>query len=329
MIEPIGGPRRLPQAGRIRIGAKDAKAKGGRRAINTFRFTSGDDELLRPVAERYGGEIRAWKEPKSGDRWELTTNADKINVILPPNPMTESYELWSGSKGLERRCDGELCELATEGPSGAELTEVPCICDRKGRLECTYKLRLSVMLPDVASIGTWRLDTSSDHARKEIPGVVQVIEMIDQGRGLFHAVLRLEQRTAPGKRFNVPVLDTGVNVEALLAGETRLDVLPSAPTGGHATPALGSGAAEVEARPPGLPSAAPSIDDEIIDGVVVDEAMPDPTALKMWVESLSAKDKNRALRCAREIAEEESLPVPTSLAACDDALLFYVWKELA
>jgi hypothetical protein len=318
---PIGDTsHRLPQAGRIRIGAKDDKARGGRKAISTFRFTSGDAELLAPVAERYGGTVKPWNEPKSGDRFEVTTQASKIDVILPPNALTEYYELWDGKVGLARRCDGVTMATTVQGPDGPEIQERPCVCFAKGVLECDYKLRLSVMLPDVASIGTWRLDTSSEHARKEIPGVVQVIEMIDQGRGLFRAKLRLEQRTAPGKRFNVPVLDTGVGVEALLAGETRLDALPS--QAGPPLPALGTGSAPEEEGAPHRPTsgALPSTDDEVIEGEIVE--------VDDWVEDLDARGRSRALVVARRIAEAEGSPLPTSLDDCTPALLGFVYQEL-
>lgn len=315
-IIPIGQQQhRLPQAGRIRIGAKDERARGGRRAINTFRFTSHDADLLAPIASQYGGNVVPWNEPKSGDRFEVVTRADKVNVILPPNALSEYYELWKGDKGLLRRCTGEVCDLAATGPDGPEIRPVPCICDAKGKRECDYKLRLSVMLPDVASVGSWRLDTSSEYARAEIPSVVKIIEMVDQGRGLFRAVLRLEQRTLPGKRFNVPVLDTGVGVEALLAGETRLNVLPVTAI----RPAeLGAGDAVGGVADPHVPPAAsPSTDDDIIDAVVYDEATGvqpvNPAIGRAYLKSLSTHQQNKALLRARDLALELGEEIPTSV----------------
>jgi hypothetical protein len=314
---PIGETRRrLPQAGRIRLGAKDARAHGGRRAINIFRFTSGDAALLAPVADKYGGIVVPWNEPKSGDRFELVTETNKLDVILPPNALTERYEKRAKDGALVSWCDDSGRWLATSGPEGPEISNTECLCRAQGVLEsrCIYKLRLSVMLPDVDSIGLWRLDTSSMYAREEIPGVVQVIEQIDQGRGLFRAILRLEQRTSPGRRFNVPVLDTGVGVEALLAGETRLNTLPAT-----ATPRAELGAGDAaEGQPLMPPAASPSTDDEVIDAVVFDEATGvqevDPALGRAYLDTLTKHGQNKALLRSRELALELGEPIPKTFA---------------
>lgn len=312
--------RRLPQAGRLRMGVKDKRARGGRRAINTWRFTSQDDALLAPVADKYGGTVAEWNDDKSGDRYELISEATVLDVVLPPDPLTEWYELWSGKHGLERRCNGETCDLLTQGPEGGEVARVPCVCFARGKLACTYKLRLSVLLPAVSTLSTWRLDTSSENARMEIPGVVDLVEMA-QGRGLYTAKLRLEQRTAPGKRFNVPVLDVGVSAEALMAGDARLS--GSLPSGVEEPRREAVGGAGGEASPP--PALPPSPDDEIVDAEVLDEVSGiqsiDPTIGRAWLDSLTTHQRNKALVRARELALEMGEPVPTTLAAASPTIV--------
>lgn len=322
VVTPIGSVRRrLPQAGRIRLGEKGGAQ--GRRALNTFRFTSQDRDLLLPVAQLYGGEVKPWKDAKSGDTFELRSTATKINVVLPPDPLTEAYEMWSGKTGLERRCDGEICSLrAGGGPDGPEVRDVPCVCEQRGVLECKYKLRLNVILPEVESLGTWRLDTSSEHARQEIPGVVEVIENL-QGRGMTTAVLRLEQRTSPGHRFNVPVLDPGVSIEALSAGAARL----AAPLGPPTAPPHALSAGESEAAGVANPPAAPSPDDDIIEAEVVEEV--DPTIARAWLDNLPVKRKAQALLRAREIADDLNEPIPTGLAAVTPRVLNQLCEEMA
>jgi hypothetical protein len=310
--------RRLPQAGRIRLGVKD-KSRQGRKAIDTFRFTSQDDALLAPVAAHYGGEVTNWHDPKSGDRYELVTETRRLNVVLPPDPLTEWFELWSGKLGLERRCDGEVCDMLSTGPDGGEIARVPCLCYRDGALKCTYKLRLSVMLPEVDTLSTWRLDTSSENARKEIPGVVDLIEMA-QGRGLFNALLRLEQRTSPGQRFNVPVLDVGVSAEALIAGGARLGSLPPADT---ALRELAAG--EAAGAVPPVPAASPSTDDDIEDAVVIDDVTGvhpvDPMLGRAFLDSLSGHQRTKALIRARKLALEMGEPVPANHASISTVLV--------
>lgn len=313
-IVPIGGGRRqLPQAGRIRLGKKGGKQ--GRQAIDRFRFTSPERRLLEPVAELYGGQVTTFSDAKSGDRYELMSEATEINVILPVDPLTESYELWSGERGLERRCDGVDCTVLVRTGDGYEPQQEDCLCARAGALKCKYKLRLSMLIPEVESLGVWRLDTSSEHARQEIPTVVETIENL-QGRGFYTAVLRLEQRTAPGKRFNVPVLDPGVSVAALSAGAARLAGLPGSAQARPPELVRGEGVAggEDASSPP-----APSPDDDILDGEVIEEV--DPTIGRAWLDNLPTKEKNAALRRAHELATEMGEPIPTSAAAIPESIV--------
>lgn len=313
--------RRLPQAGRIRLGKQVPGRNGKMRRvkIDTFRLTSQDDALLAPVADKYGGTVKPWQDAKSGDRYELITEARVMDVVLPPEPLTEWFEMWSGKHGLERRCDGEWCDQLTQGQEGGEVARVPCVCYGRGLLECEYKLRLSVMLPIVNTLSVWRLDTSSEHARKEIPGVVDLI-VLAQGRGLYNAKLRLEQRTAPGKRFNVPVLDVGVSPEALMAGDARLGSLPPA---GSAPRELAAGGSEGASPPSGLPSTGGP--DDIVDAIVVDDITGpqhvDPTIGRAFLDNLSTHQRNKALRRARDLALEMGEPIPTNHASISTAVV--------
>lgn len=311
---PIGqAERRLPQAGRIRIGIKDENKRGKdkRRAIDTFRFTSQDESLLAPLAEIHGGKVTPWRDPKSGDRFELISQTRRLDVVLAPDPLTEWYELWSGQRGLERRCDGLTCEMLTTGAEGPEVRQEDCLCAAKGALACRYKLRLSVILPAVESLGVWRLDTGSENARKEVPAMVELIRSL-QERGLTRAVLRLEQRTAPGKRYNVPVLDPAVSIDALGAGASRVGQLPQ-------TTRPPAGVPELAAGEP-LPPPSLTVDDEVVEGEIVPEHV-DPTIGRAFLDNLTGPQRNKALTRAREISEEAGLPAPASLPAIDDRVV--------
>lgn len=333
-VVPIGmGPRRLPQAGRIRIGEKGGAQ--GRRSINVFRFTTQDPDLLAPLAELYGGEVRPWRDPKSSDTHELRSRASKINVVLPPEPLTESYELWSGKVGLERRCNGYTVAIQRGHGDDATVVEEDCLCDRTGVFECKYKLRISVILPEVESLGVWRLDTSSDNARKEVPAMIETIEAL-QERGLTRAILRLEQRSAPGKRFNVPVLDPGVSLDALGAGASRVRQLGSSAAQPHELSSGGGVAGDVS--PKGSPAPPPVADaserddypmggpdDEIVDAELIEDV--DPTIAAAWLDNLPGKDRSRVLGRARLMSEEAGLPLPTSAAAIDPSILSVIAAE--
>ncbi len=284
--------RRLPTAGRIRFGVK-AQASGGKvrpKAIDTFRFTSRRREDLDILASLYGGTVAPWSDPKSEDRFEVVTEANEIRIALPPDPLGDGafYELWGG-KGLARRCDGIECEVATPGQDGLEWLPRSCLCRERNVRECKGKLRLSVILPEVALRGTWRLDTGSDFAIDEIPGMVGLLQD-QQSRGLAVGLLRLERRQSQGGRnkFVVPCLGIAESLEGLLAGRARL-------TAGPALPQIEAGA---PVNPP-RPVAPASPDDEVVDAEIVEE---EP----------SAKEKARLLKVARARAILEGTEPPQS-----------------
>ncbi|MCC6619445.1 MAG: hypothetical protein IT341_10465 [Chloroflexi bacterium] len=229
--------RSIREAGRIRIGEK---VSGGRPSkLETFRLTSADRLRIEQAAAAFGGKVTEWEAP-AGKQWQVTTERDSLDVIVPPSDLSfsQAYELWSAG-GCQRRCDG-----VTE-----QLTQGPCRCDPENR-ECTPHTRLSVLLPDLPGLGVWRLDTQGWYAARELASVVELL-IAAAGRGaLLPARLRLEQRStkkqAKGKtqtlRYAVPVLDVEVSPAALLnasapamgleqaTGFTPLPQLESAPS---------------------------------------------------------------------------------------------------
>jgi hypothetical protein len=307
---PIGETQlRLPQAGRIRLGVKD-NTKQGRHAISTFRLTSQKASYLETVAGIYGGTVAPWSDPKSADRFEVITETDELAVILPQDALTRWYELWAG-KGLVRRCDAETCTRTVPGPDGPEYVTEPCICIAEWDRQCDPKLRLSVILPEVDTIRTWRLDTGGQNAWEEMPGVVQVIEQV-QGKGLFRATLRLEKRVLPGRHFVVPVLDLGVSMDELMAGDSRLAGLSRAP--------LVAPRPELRAGPGG------DVGLDVIEAEVVEDV--DPTIARAWMDNLKGPRKAQALMRARELAEEMGEPVPTTAAAVTPAVINRLMHEM-
>lgn len=277
---------RLPVAGRIRTGVK---GKGGRpQSIDTFRFTSRSGADISAIAELYGGDPRPWSDPKSEDKFEVITTSSEIKVALPPDPLGDSfYELWGG-RGLQRQCDGIICSSPVQGPQGAEFTEGPCLCRDRGIKECKPKLRLNVILPELPLRGVWRLETGSEAALDEMPGMVRTLEGL-QGEGLTVGLLRLERRQSSGgsKRYVVPVLGLAESLEGLIAGRARLAALPAAQPGGGA-----EFVRPFDALPPGP-------EDEVVEAELLDE---EPTAT----------EKARLLRVARHEAILEGKEPPTS-----------------
>jgi hypothetical protein len=248
--------RRAPEAGRIRLGEKTAKAM---RAIETFRFTSPHRAAIEQIAAMYGGVSKPWSDDKARIRnqWEVKTEATTVEVYLPAGGLSCWYEKWTGG-GAERRCDGVTCEVA--GRDGME--DVPCICDRKGVAECRPHTRMNVVLPGVNFYGTWRLESKGWNAAHELPGMYDMISQMAQQGAMVKAFMHLEQRTTVSlgktKHFVTPTLSVGSTPEELLGGQ------------GTARPQLNSAQPPVQDATPALAAAAP-VAVEVIRADIVDE----------------------------------------------------------
>lgn len=203
--------QRLRELGRIRIGQKVATANGRTRPgkLDRFRLTSPSKELLDRVAAKYGGTVQEWTPDGGAGQYEVITDAKRMPIHVPPQPVSQYFELWSGG-GCQRRCDG-VTEL---------LKDRPCICgpDPEQR-QCKPTTRLNVVLSEIEGVGVWRLESHGYYAALELPGVA---ELLAQTGGYVEAFLGLEQRTAKRdgqtRHWMVPTIDLAVTPAALMAG---------------------------------------------------------------------------------------------------------------
>lgn len=179
--------------GHIRIGDSVPTENGVRpRKLSTFRFTSPSRPLIEAAAGLYGGTVT--EMTRGMDKWQVTTAADEIPVLLPPHSVTQWMEYWDGPY-CERRCDGETIE---------QKSGRPCLCRAEGRLQCTVKTRLSVLLQDVPSLGTWLLVTAGLNAAEDLPDRAAFIERA--GDYIDAILLVTEARTLKdGKPVTFPV----------------------------------------------------------------------------------------------------------------------------
>jgi hypothetical protein len=217
--------------GRLRIGKQIKSQKGSMKPTSslTFLFSAVQRELIEQVAEQFGGgpldQIDVGGRVK---HWRTETDRSSITVILPPSPLDRAYENWH-KKMLLHRCDGVTCEMAVEvrdeqGFKHTERQRVPCVCEAEGWRFCDYKLRLSVILPDVVPFGgTWRLDTGSEIAFDELPPQVAMVQAAGNGPEAFNwAVLRIDPRSShsfEGRHdYVIPVIELPVSARAIAAG---------------------------------------------------------------------------------------------------------------
>ncbi|PZG38108.1 hypothetical protein C1I98_24690 [Spongiactinospora gelatinilytica] len=239
-IRPSMIQRRLAEAGRIRLGhrvpTKNNKLRPEKLA--TFRFTSPDQQRIEEIAALYGGTAQPWEA-----QWEVITEADRIPINVPPNASREWMELWSGG-GAVRRCDGD-----TEIKSGK-----PCLCRASGQMACKPHTRVSLLLPQVTGLGTWRIEPKSWDAAAELPDMVEFLSQV--GRYVdADLVLSPRIKVKDGKTFNwwVPLLDPTNYTSGQLVEAARTGELATGRSG--AGPAL-AGAARTAISAPGVALAA-------------------------------------------------------------------------
>jgi hypothetical protein len=214
--------RSLRRLGRIRMG-QQVQTQGGKfrpAKLDTWRLTSPMRELLEAASDLYGGEVREWSNPASSDHYELITEADALDVIIPPGDMAFSqwFELWSGG-GCQRRCDGvaniltgEAC-LCPPDPAQRQALAV------KGEA-CKPTTRLFVVLPRLPDVGMWHMESHGFFAATELAGSVEFLQRMG---GLIPATLRIEQRRARRegelRQYAVPVIELhSITPAAVMSG---------------------------------------------------------------------------------------------------------------
>lgn len=223
---------RLPEIGRLRSGVtKTAKKKGKDVAfpvsLETWRLTTSHLEALNSAATVFGGKVEEWTEGH-GSQYQLITDSPVLPVLVPPQDLSagQYFEFYSRG-GVLRRCDGE-----TELVSGD-----PCLCDVEGERKCAPTTHLSVLLPALEGLGTWRHTTQSYFAAAELQASIAILDAVREktGETLVGAELVIEprQRKTGGETHNfvVPVLRTPYALADVGLVSDR-PALPSDPTAG-------------------------------------------------------------------------------------------------
>lgn len=230
--------RNAREIGRIRLGEyvrPGANGKGRPSKLSTYRFTSQSKDLMDKVAALYGGAVAEWTPQGGGAQaWEVVTESTRIPILVPPNPMSQWYETWSGG-GCARRCDGQR----------EVLSDSPCICgpDPDERT-CKPTTRLNVMLRDVEGVGVFRLETHGYYAATELPGIAEFLTIAPQEYVAAHLILewRRVKRDGKTREFAVPGIEIdGITPAQLMSGVATQAALPAA------------GKSEIEASAPPIP----------------------------------------------------------------------------
>jgi len=296
------------QIGRIRLGTSvdTGKVKNGRairqpKKLTAFRFTTHSEFAANAVAELLGGEVQPWTKADgapTGGLWQVFTERDQINVIVPPGPKAVDswYEMWLPAMCV-RRCDGEV-----EQKSGNA-----CLCpadlDRRaaeasqGRA-CRMTTRVNVMIPDLPGVGVWMLESHGYYAATEMTGVAEMLAAAGEHGVKIPARLRIEQRerriykgegvTPESRKFPVPVLEVLATLREITSAATtgQLSLAASMPPAIEpARAAIGSGAVEAEPA-----ESAPTADGPNPAQALADRALcvhNDQELRQVWTEANS------------------------------------------
>lgn len=298
--------RRMPTQGRIRIGAKVKMANGKSRPgkLNNFRFTSADKAAVLEIANLYGGEPEAWVDGPRAGEWQVTTTSNNIHIALPPDPLGDSpvYEHWLAG-GCARRCDGEMCEISQRTPEGSDKVDVPCLCTAEGAMVCKPKTRLSVILRSIRFGGVWRLESGGWNVAHEMPGMVDMIQSLQQ-RGIVRGILTLAERSSvkDGKtsKFAVPALALDQDIEALASGQAHLQALAPAPPEVRGLSAVPHPSTLDVGDGDDVP-----VDAEVVDAEIIDHPMKE--AIETVQSAAPANRQVRMILLCKEVASEHAI----------------------
>lgn len=197
---------RLAQVGVIRLGQKVPTSSGNLRPakLETLRFTSPSRMLIDAVADLYGGEVKPW-QANTGPQFEVVTNAKEIPVLVPPQRIDPNMEHW-GNGYRDRLCDGETETIRQRACLCAQMQQGGRRIDQ--RELCKPTTRMSVMLADVPSLGTWKIESHGWNAAAELPTLAASIESAPQP-----IPARLEVQVREKKDFD-PSKPQGKQVES-------------------------------------------------------------------------------------------------------------------
>lgn len=234
--------QRLTVVGKIRLGVYNGRYP---EKIDTFRFTSEDEDKIRAIAAKFGGTPEAWTPQGSRSKqWEVISTAKALPVYLVHGQdLDPNYEAWGSGRTCLRRCDGVW----------NRITQESCVCNGPtppaARDMCKITIRALLMLKALPGLGSWMLETHGENAVQEmssLTGLVRHAPMPVPAILRLRAEMRREWNEEKGafdtKTFYVPWFDisaltfeqVGAGGDAVsqalqAAGAPALDATPAAP----------------------------------------------------------------------------------------------------
>jgi hypothetical protein len=241
--------RRQVEVGRIRIGQLvDGENRRGEKIkrpskLGAFRFTTESRPLADQIKAHFGGEVIEWTPQGGGAKqWDITTPTKSLSVIVPPNSVSQWYEMWAGGACV-RRCDGAR-EVLEDQPCQCPVDPGQRTAQAANGNACKPTTRINVMLADVPGIGVWRLETHGFYAATELPAVA---ELLAASGGYIPGRLELQERSARRPKAR----GDGLETRRWMVPVLHVDAAPAALLSGNG-PQIGAGRDKVPPTAPGL-----------------------------------------------------------------------------
>lgn len=217
-IKGLSETKRLPRLGKIHLGIKVAKDGGVEypKAVDYF--------VCPPEVQKVFGE-----KPK------------QLRILIPIEDeerwASQYYRCYSRTRGLICKGDGETAMRMVDAATGAmadkdskaiAMKEVVCQgrdCPDYGK-QCKEIMNLQFLLPEVAGLGIWQIDTGSINSIRNINSTAELIKRIYGRVAMIPLLLTLESQDVQdpeGKKRAVYVLNLRTN-------QTLLELMQTAST---------------------------------------------------------------------------------------------------
>lgn len=167
-------------------------------SLETWRFTSSDPEVLKAVADAFGGTAQAWNTTgKEG--FEVLTNEAVLDVVL--EWIGSEMILW-GRNGPIRKCDG-----IQQKDDACSACVCPATMDERKKAAdqgtgCEPNVTVKFRLVGLESLGVFRFFSSSWGFAKDVQAVEEELGRLG-GRALATLTKRTVN-TKDGRTFQVP-----------------------------------------------------------------------------------------------------------------------------
>lgn len=205
-VDPDAKPRKVEDiVGKFRSGTMVNRRP---LALEHWRVTSGDPELMNTIQVLFGGSKPQPWETDSEDSIEVFTISNEVSVILPGASAIRTQMVLWGRNALIRACDGE---------TQTDDKRSPCVCpstvaerkeSAKAGTGCQPSISILFRLGEAPELGLFRFNSGSWTMAGEIGDQEAALKAID-GPALATLSLEVvEYDTKAGRhvKYTKPVL---------------------------------------------------------------------------------------------------------------------------